>query len=104
MKCSCGNISRFEVYRLELTRLVINSKLVSAKRRVAPNAIEHRRVVETGPPIVVRCITCVDSFGPPSKFNCSEEELSLMRPESREGHNVPGRIQPLDEIKVKVKF
>lgn len=103
MECSCGNISRFEVYRIELTRLVLDFKLVNSKRWVVPSAVEHQRVIETGQPIAVVCIKC-GTTGPPSNFNYSEKEGDLMKPEYREGHNIPEEIPLLSRIKVKVKF
>lgn len=100
MRCTkCGNISRFEVYRLVLERVVLD--LNQAKEGRARSAIEYWRNVEAGPPLVIRCIKCGEE-GSPKKFNFTEQDLYFTDPEDREGHRVPERIPQLNEVKVKM--
>jgi len=90
MKCKCGNVSRFEVYRLELKRLIFNSV-----GEVPP--IGNRRVVQTFPPIAIVCIVC-GAKGIPEDFDYSKGHKSILDAESRE--EVPRVIS----IEVKVEF
>lgn len=96
MKCTCGNISRFEVYRLELKRLVLDYKLIEHRLLPHRSAIEHARVVETGVPLAVRCIKC-GTEGPPEDFHMTKEDTDRMREEDREGFHIPKAIPPLSK-------
>lgn len=90
MKCTkCGNISRFEVYRLELKKLILGSYSGVPKRI-------YQRVVETGPVITIVCIKC-SAKGPPIDFSYSEEDKLRVGSES-----IVKTTPPLDEIRVQV--
>lgn len=90
MKCKCGNVSRFEVYRLELRRFVFSSF------GEAP-VLESQRVVQTFPPIAIVCIKC-GAKGIPEDFDYSKGYKSILDRESRE--EVPRVIA----IEVEVEF
>lgn len=90
MKCKCGNISRFEVYRLELKRLIFNSI------EEAP-LLGNQRAVQTFPPIAIVCITC-GAKGLPEDFNYNKEDNPIFDTESRE------EVPRVAAIEVEMKF
>ena len=71
MECSCGNISRWELYRMEVVRYVIDKKRthrpVEGKRR--NSSIESKRVVFTDKIITIVCVEC-GKEGSMEDFNC----------------------------------
>jgi len=89
MKCKCGNVSRFEVYRLELKRLIFDAFGEAS-------VLESQRVVQTFPPIAIVCIKC-GSKGIPKDFDYNKEHKSLDA-ESRE------EVPRVTAIKVQVEF
>lgn len=102
MRCKdCGNISRFEIYRLVIKKIVLDFHSAVTDR--ARSAIEYDRDTETGPPLAIRCIKC-GAEGSPEDFTYTEKDAFFTDPEGREGFHVPDGIPPLDKIKVEVKF